>query len=50
MAKKLYPGNPQAYETTLYDKITSFEAEDHRIKFDDTVKKMMSKEVIYAIN
>ena len=49
LAKRLYPGYNNAYETILYEKLTKIDFEEVRIKVDDSIKKMLSKEVINTI-
>ena len=50
MAKRLYPGYNNAYETILYEKLTKIDFEEVRIKVDDSIKKMLNKEVISTIS
>ena len=47
MAKRLYPGQSKAYETLLYEKLTRApDPEEHRIKLDETTKKLLTRETI----
>jgi hypothetical protein len=51
ISKKLYPGIPDAYEKIIYEKLTKVENEDHKlIKVDDSIRKMITKETLYALN
>ena len=49
LAKRLYPGYNNAYETILYEKLTKIDFEEVRIKVDDSIKKMLNKEVINTL-
>jgi hypothetical protein len=50
LAKRLYPGYENAYETILYEKLTKIDFDDVRIKADDSIRKMLNKETIQIIN
>ena len=43
LAKQLYPGYDNAYETILYDKLTRLDFDDVRMKADDSIRKMLNR-------
>ena len=50
MAKKLYPGQANAYETILYEKLTRApDPEEHKIKFDEPNRKLLTRETIACL-
>lgn len=50
MAKRLYPGHANPYETIFYEKIMRTENEDHKMKLDESIKKMLNKDIIAGMN
>jgi hypothetical protein len=50
MAKRLYPGHPSPYETTLYDRLTRTESDEHRMRLDDSIRKMLTRETVAALS
>ena len=42
LAKQLYPGYENAYETILYEKLTRLDFDDVRMKADDSIRKMLN--------
>lgn len=43
MARRLYPGHPSPYETALYDRLTRSDPDDHRMRLDDSIRKMLTR-------
>ena len=49
MAKRLYPGHNNPYETTLYDRLTRTESDEHKMRLDDSIRKMLTRETVAAL-
>ena len=43
MAKRLYPGHTNPYETILYDRLTRTESDEHKMRLDDSIRKMLTR-------
>lgn len=50
LSKRIYPGIPNAYETIIYEKLTKIENDEHRVKVDESIRKMLNKGTIQVIN
>lgn len=50
VAKMLYPGDPKAYEVSLYAKLMNTDPEENRMKVDDNIKKFLAEDVIDTLS
>mgnify|MGYP003688602863 CR=1 FL=1 len=49
VSKKIYPGDQNAFETIIYEKIAGLEHEEQRLKIDESIKKILTFDTIKTL-